>query len=141
MLFYCNILDPLNKIFIIGAINQCQNMYIEHLSCVIFCLSISVPIVYNDSLFWPRREEGGRHSCGSSIQYQQLGSARSAEGWEHFFKWIDTVLIPFRSDEESKCRWLLLVFLLSGLFNFSNSCLSNHQIEVPYRIKTKGKST
>lgn len=141
MLFYCNILDPLNKSFIIGAINQCQNMYIEHLSCVIFCLSVSVPIVYNDSLFWPRREEGGRHSCGSSIQYQQLGSARSAEGWEHFFKWIDTVLISFRSDKGSKYRLLLFVFFLSGLFNFSNSCPTNHQVEVPYRVKTKGKST
>ena len=44
-----------------------------------------------------RRGAGGRHSCGSSIQYQQLGIERFAE-----LGWIDTVLLP--SKHVTNCK-------------------------------------
>ena len=94
----------LQHVYIIGVINQWQNIYIVQM--YIFHVKFVIPSsqhecsnsVHKDSVFWRRGR--GRHSCGSSIQYQQLGSERSAaEGRQHFFKWIDTAWLTFKSDK------------------------------------------
>ena len=79
---------------------------------------------------------GGRHSCGSSIQYQQLGSARSPEGWQHSLKWIDTVLITFISDTGNR---FVLVVIGVGCYclYFSSLDCSISQTHVSATIKLR----